>query len=374
MKSMPLIVILAIACLITAMPSFAGVTYKDGDKYLNIGGRIQLQHYTMTPEEGPSEETLLFRRFRPYIEGSVHKNWKGKFEWDMGKNEFAVKDAYMAYSGLEYFDIIIGNHDFPFSRELLTSSKTQQLVERTFVGDHNYGTPDKQTGVHLKGNAMEKKLAWGASLCMGTVDPDNKKLDFDSVVQTEAGDDWSEGLMAGGRIDFFPMGHMKFSQGDFDRAIKSAIGFAAFTWQNDKDNIDPSRTKNDVDTITGFELSAALRGSGFSVDLEYNSFTSKLMDDNITSGLYEDSETTLTNYAVETGYMISPINVEVVAGYENQNADNYDEPWTRISGGANYFIEGHDIKIQTTYRVGKNLDGKKDNDCDEVFVQCQYVF
>lgn len=365
--------ILSVLSLATIIPSFAGVTYKDGDKYLSVGGRIQLQHHTKNPDEGKSDEELFFRRFRPYIEGSVHKDWKGKFEWDMGKNSVAVKDAYMAYSGFETVEILIGNLDFPFSREKLTSSKTQQLVERTFVGDHDYGAPDRQTGIHLKGKLLEEKLSWGAALCMAAIDPDNKKIDFDTVIQFNAGEDWNEGLIAGGRVDFFPLGKMGFSQGDFKKELKTAIGLAAFSWRNDENNIDPSRLK-DVDTVTGFEVNAAIRGYGLSADIQYNQFSSELLDEGTTSGLYQESETTLTNYAIEGGYMISTIPMEIVMGYESQDADNYEDPWTRVSGGVNYFIHEHDIKIQTTYRVGETIDGKKGNDCDEVFVQCQYVF
>jgi len=37
-----------------AIPNIAnaGITYKDGDKYLKIGGRIQMQYYTADPDAG----------------------------------------------------------------------------------------------------------------------------------------------------------------------------------------------------------------------------------------------------------------------------------------------------------------------------------
>ena len=92
------------------------------------------------------------------------------------------------------------------------------------------------------------------------------------------------------------------------------------------------------------------------------------------SGLYQNSETLLEDFAVEGGYLIKPLMVEVVTAYEIQNADNYDKYWTRFSGGINYYIEKHDIKLQTTYRVGENKDGVDGNDVDELFVQVQYLF
>ena len=363
----------------------AGITvYKDGDKYVKMGGRIQLQYHYMDPEEGDPSDEVFFRRFRPYIEGSLHKDWKGKFQWDMGKaedeNEMAIKDAYMQYKGFPNIAVTIGNANFPFSRELLTSSKKQQLVERTFVGDHNYGTPDRQAGVHLTGHNNDKKLTYGLSAASACIDPDAKKLDFDTPVNRN--DDFNEGWIIGGRVDFHPLGHLKFSQGDFKRETRVTVGVAAFTWNNDNDNntrtdntdTSTDASKPDVDNVTGFEISGAFRAAGFSIDVEYNMFTTETIDSSFTGGIYENGETDLENYAVEGGYMIVPDMIELVAGYQMLDADTYKEEWTRTSVGANWFIKKHDIKIQLTYRMGQNLNGVEDNDEDEVFMQAQYVF
>ena len=370
-----------IAAVVAAVaPAEAGVTYKDGDKYLKVGGRIQLQYHKVNPDGGEDSDELFFRRFRPYIEGSIHPDWEGKFQWDMGKSELAVKDAYMQYSGIDGMKVTVGNANFPFSRELLTSSKKQQLVERTFVGDHNYGTPDRNAGIHLTGHAIEgKKLTWGASLTSANIDPDDDKLDFDTPVN--AGYDFNEGWMVGGRVDFHPFGQLKMEQGDFKRDLKATIGVGAYSWSNDDDNNtrttagvadDPSHP--DVDSVTGIEVSGAFRAAGFSVDAEYNVFNAETIDPAVTSGIYKNGETDLKNYAVEAGYMVIPSKLELVAGYESQDADNYADAWTRSSVGANWFIKKQDIKVQLTYRMGENLKGKTGNDEDELFLQTQYVF
>lgn len=368
------------AFVLATAPAQAGVTYKDGDKYLKIGGRIQLQYHSVSPDGGTSTDEMFFRRFRPYIEGSVHKDWKGKFQWDMGKSGSAVKDAYMQYSGFDAMKITVGNANFPFSRELLTSSKTQQLVERTFVGDHNYGTPARNAGIHLTGHAIEgKKLTWGASLASANIDPDDDKLDFDTPVNASA--DFNEGWMVGGRVDFHPFGQLKMAQGDFNRKVKATIGVGGYSWSNDDDNntrttagvaSDPG--KPDVDSVTGFEVSGAFRGAGFSVDAEYNIFNAETVDPTVTSGIYKNGETKLKNYAIEGGYMVIADRLELVAGYESQDADNYAAAWNRKSLGANWFLAKQDIKVQLTYRMGENLKGTKDSDEDEIFLQTQYVF
>ncbi|MGD2055116.1 MAG: porin [Gammaproteobacteria bacterium] len=242
-----------------------GITYKDGDKYLKVGGRVQLQYYQSKPDGGETTDDLFFRRLRPFIEGSLHKDWKGKIQFDLGKaegeNEVAIKDAYFQYKGWSNMKLSIGNANFPFSREFLTSSKKQQLVERTFVGDHNYGTPDRNTGLHLTGNSGGKKITYGASATVASIDPDNDKLDFDTPVNRN--DDFNDGFMVGGRVDWHPFGYLKFSQGDFKRELKATIGVAAFSWSNDEDNNTNTpgclagSGKCDVDSVTGIEVSGA---------------------------------------------------------------------------------------------------------------------
>lgn len=190
--------------------------------------------------------------------------------------------------------------------------------------------------------------------------------------------------MFGGRVGLFPMGCFKPSQGDFDRETKVGLAVAAFSWANDDDhkNFDvheetgqETRSHKDVDTVTGFEVSAGIRGRGVSLDAQYNTFDSDLENGKSgVDGIYKNGETTLKNYAIEGGYMLVPSKFELVAGYQSQDADGYDSPWNRTSVGANYFIDGHNIKYQVSYRMGENKDGVNNKDCDELFVQAQYVF
>ncbi len=376
--------ILSVLGICIAAPTYAaGITvYKEGDKYLKMGGRIQMQYHKAAPDNGTSTDELFLRRFRPYIEGSIHKDWKGKFQFDFGKasgdNEVAVKDAYMEYKGFDGVKVLLGNVKTAFSREFLTSSKKQQLVERTFVGDHNYGSPDRSLGLHLKGSNGEN-LTWGATFAQANIDPDAKKLDFDTPVNDSA--DWNQGFVYAARADFHPFGILKMSQGDFKTDTKATIGLAAFRWSDDGDvntytagGVSTSATKADVDSVTGFEISGAFRAAGASIDAQYNKFSADTVDNNFTGGIYRNGSTDLENWAVEGGFMVVPSKFELVAGYQSQDADNYGTEWTRTSFGANWYIHKHDIKLQTTLRKNSDKDGVKGNDEDEVFVQAQYVF
>jgi len=206
-----------------------GVTYRDGDKFITIGGRIQTQYHYEDPENGSSTDELFFRRLRPYIEGSLYPDWVAKIQWDMGgadsDNELAIKDAYVKYSGFSNTQISLGNVVFPFAREFVTSSKFQQFVEREFVGDSKYGTPEWNMGIHAKGSNTNKKVTWGAAFAEANIDPNNSRIDFDTPVNKKS--DYNQGWIIGGRVDYHPFGNLKFSQGDFKREQKMTIGVAA---------------------------------------------------------------------------------------------------------------------------------------------------
>ena len=373
-----LAVLVASAALVP--PASAGiVVYEEGNKKVEVGARLQLQYHRVEPDDGESSDELFFRRLRPEITGTVTENWSGKFQIDFGKSDVAIKDAFMEYTGFEWGTITIGNAKPFFSREFLTSSKKQELVERTFTGDHNYGSLDRALGFHFSGEAAEGVLGWGASAGSASHDPDVKKMDFDTPVNRD--DDFNDGWYASGRLDWFPLGPHPFDQTDFDRGpFKFSLSTAAYTWSNDNDNdtftsggSSTSTSKADLESATGFEVSAGLRGRGFSADVEAQRITGELVDGALTAGLYRNGETDLDVFSLEGGYLLGQ-SVEAVAGYELLDATNYGDEWTRLSAGLNYYWNEEKAKVQLTYRMNQSVDGVSGRDTDETFLQFQFAF
>jgi hypothetical protein len=368
---------LAVATMLLPLTAYSG-GYKisDGDRFLEVGARIQLQYKLDDPATGSKTDDIFFRRLRVRVAGSMHKNWKGQVEWDMGKatgdNEIAVKETWMLYSGWNNMTLRIGNSSFPFSREYMTPFTRQELVERTFVGDLNYGTPDKNVGFHLRGHRGDRIITYRASASIGSVQADDTRLRFNTPVNEI--EDYSDGYMIGGRVDYHPLGFVKFQQGDFSGKTRYTLGASAYAWNNDGDiAITAQQEAEEVDSITALAISGAFRSHGFSIDAQYNTFDSELVDASHSGGLYRNGKTTLNNASIEGGYMFYN-RIELVAGYQTQDADNYATRWKRSSLGANWFIKGNDIKLQLTYRMGENLDGASGNDKDEIFLQTQFDF
>ncbi|MDY6942463.1 MAG: porin, partial [Pseudomonadota bacterium] len=330
------------------------------------------------PAVGPDADAtddFFLRRMRFYIEGSVTENWSGIWQVDFGKESEnpAIKDAYIQYSGLSAGKIIIGNHNAPFSRELLTSSKRQQLVERTFVGDHNYGTPDRQMGISIKGG---DNFQYQVGVYNAGIDPSTSKLDWESRTSEDAE---YFGYMVAGRLDFYPMGKFKKAQGDFARdKFQLGVGVNAYTWSNDDDTYagaDPAIVApGEYESVTGYGADVAVRGAGLSVDAEYNSYSSDTNSDSFSGGLIEDGSGDFATYSVEGGFMVVPSKLEIVAGYQGLDADAWDETWTRMSIGANWFFSKHKDKIQFEYQMGDDVQGVKDDEETIIYVQFQHVF
>ncbi len=386
--------------LAAGLPALGGITvYEDDDspRKIEIGGRIQAMYSGVDPSCGSGIMCLendggdefdsyldrwLFRRLRPYIAGTVTEHWLGKIEVDFGESlesdEVQIKDAYFVYSGFENEDsrLYVGNSKSVFGREFLNSSASLVRVERGFAGDHNFGVPDRALGVGFESRVRDGKLSYQLNAGAQHHDPAINRMDFDSPVNNQG--DWNEGLLVAGRVDVHPLGHMKFSQGDFDRGgSKVTIGIGAFTWTNDDDNnsytMAPT-TKVDLDQAHGYELSAAYRGHGVTVDAEFQVVSGDTVVEGFTGGLYRNGTTDLEKISLVGSYMVVPSRLEVVAGFEQQDADNYEDEFTRTSGGLNWYINRNDLKLQVQYQAVESFIGLAGQDQNVWLVSTQFAF
>lgn len=373
--------------LAATLPAHAAdglMLYQNGTNSLKFGGRIQAQYHWLDADPGATHEDLFFRRVTPNLEAALGKDWFARLQIELvsstdGRRVTQYKDGYAQYKGLSGMKLTIGNAVFPYSREFLTSAERQQFVERALAGSRSYGVPYRNFGLHLTGECDATRITYGFSAARATIHPDDTKITFDTPLNK--GDDMNDGWIAGGRVDFHPFGKLAFSQGDFEHKTRATVGIAAYSWHNSGNNTytngagkSTSSSKNDVDQVQGAELSGALRYQGWSADAEYNRLRADAVDRGFTGGIYKSGDAVLRTYMVKTGYMVIADRLELVAGYQGADTDTYTKTWTTALFGANWFINKHDLKLQTTFQHGKDVKGKPGVNLDELFAQVQYVF
>jgi len=363
----------------------AGIkVYENGDRYVETGGTVQVQYRYINPTEGPAVDDILMRRLRPYLMGTVTKDWVGKIEFDFGasldENEVAVKDAYMQYKGLRRSTLTIGNAKPPFSREFLTSSKRILTVDRTFVGDHNVGTPDRALGLVATTHTEDTKLEAGAAVGSEDTDPSVSVLDFDTPVNRMA--DWNQGWLASGRVGYYPMGSFKYNQVDYrTEEFKVGLGGGAYYWWNDgdlnsytQDDSSTSTSKADLDLAYSFEVDGALRGRGLSVDAEYHYLHGETVVKDFTGGLFQDGQTDVDIYSLVGGYTFPGERIGVAAAWELLDGTGYETGWQKTTLGLNWFLNEEHLKVQANYVMGRNVFGIDGNDSDNGILQFQFVY
>ena len=152
--------VLTAVCLF-AVPCFASppaapeeglLAYQDddGDVAIWLTGRLNLDAAIYSEGDNALANGAEVRRARLGFKARIARNWSAELEADFSDNEAEVKDAWLAYDGLESAEIKIGHHKAPMSLEELTSSKYIPFIERAMI---NTFAPGRRLGISY--------TAWG---------------------------------------------------------------------------------------------------------------------------------------------------------------------------------------------------------------------
>lgn len=364
-RSIPRVAPLALACA-GALPTtaLAGLTvHEDGAKYVKVGGRVQVQYHRNDPDGGDTTDDLDIRRAWITIDASAAEDWKGRLQFQLDGG-LSTKDAKLQYTGWDVGTLTVGNFYVPFSREELTSSKRQQLVEKTTVA--GTGSPARQIGLSLAGGG--ETMNWEVGLWEAGMVTDVSTITFASQVDD---DQDYEGKLAGGRFELHPGGNVGYGQGNLGRRNAWEIAVNAFSWSNDDDRV--TSAAQDYEDVTGIGVDGAWRMGGWSVDAEANAFTAETLASG-TAGIVENGEAEVQTFSVEGGYMIVPARWEVVAGLSTEDADAWNETETQAGVGVNTFFSGHDDKLQLSFISTSDAGGVAGADQNDLYLQVQHAF
>jgi hypothetical protein len=353
---------------------------------VTITGYVQAQ-YERAQAETRTIDRVRFRRLSVILRAALASEWSAVVQVDFAQavdgEHPVVRDAYLRYSGLAAshgLTITTGNQKVPFSRSTLLSSPRRSLVERPFTGERAFGAPGRALGAQVDGLHRDQRIQWSVSVASVLHAPQTFEIRLDGLA--EAGDTWNEGVMTTGRMEWHPFGPVGREQGDFARGpFRLLAGASAYVWRNDGDRnpfTDDGAARSsdfaDLDRAHAVELSAAVRGRGLSMDGAWSRVSAETIDPTFDGGIYREGRSVLRQTGLEIGYMLRPVPVEILGAVDSLDITSRASIAHRVSGGINWYVNGHRLKFSIMHRESFNTLGVSGARTRTTFVQSQFMF
>ena len=380
------------------------LTTPDGTSALTIRGRIQARTTLAMPGNGdpadnpeafdPASDLLsefTIRRLRLVLSGyagtkDLTYNIQLAFSnQDMESDlRSPLRDAYVTWQRNTDAQLRFGQMKVPFSRQRVTSSASLQLVDRSIVvGELNL---DRDVGVQVFSKDLggaDGKVGYALGI-------------FGGDGRNRLGTNF--GYLYAGKIEIRPFGEFDdYVEGDVLRREDPKLAFAVSGGYNQATNR-PKSTFDTPYTVARFDYlhvagDAIFKWHGFSLTGEwlYRSADADSFTDEV-SGVTELSRAGWGTY-VQAGQMITP-HIEAAARYgylrptcsgatgstlARCDGDTAFAETTEIGGGASYYFQHHDLKLQADYfylpvAAAPDEENRLDDGTKQLRVQAQVYF
>jgi hypothetical protein len=267
----------------------------------------------------------------------------------------SLEDANLNYDltrGRRIVQIKGGQFKVPFGRQELTSSGSQQFVDRSIVT--NEFALGRDTGLQVWGEILNGTIEWRTGMFNGNgrnrSSNDNDKFQFNA------------------RVTWQPLGDVKYSESDFESSSRPLFAVAAQYEANNLQDLDPNTDAIDREVFGG---DVVFKFKGVSVFGEYFRRVSE-------PEIAVDFET--RGWATQVGWFVYRRHVEVAlrfatlefAGAPSSlvSAKNSDRNERGVA--LNWFLNKHALKLQADLRRIENE--VTDLADDEARLQMQFIF
>ncbi|MBF5045816.1 porin [Aggregicoccus sp. 17bor-14] len=147
----------------------------DGDFRLRFSGLIQADgRFFVGGGEGAVANTLLLRRVRPIVDGTVFGLYDFRFMPDFGGGRAQIQDAYVDAHPSKALRVRAGRYKAPFGLEFLQSDAFLPFSERALPTNL---VPGRDVGLQLHGEAQAGVLSYAVGVFNGA--PDGGNLEGD---------------------------------------------------------------------------------------------------------------------------------------------------------------------------------------------------
>lgn len=348
-----------------------GLYFQTSDGKFSTKFRIRLQpqyQYLSQDEalEGNDQSTFRVRRAKVSWEGNLFtKNLEYKLQLSLAASDFkdVLELAYIDYKVINPFRIQFGQEKIQYNRQQINSSGRLELVDRSLASDaFRFSTVDAtnlttctlpgggtvtgsgitcgagatsststrnttrqfhyDTGIILWGNAFDRKLEYYGGIMNGTgpnrVDTNNR-------------------FLYTGRVVYNILGNYGYSESDVEYSEHPSLFVGA----------SGGYKKQEVTNANLFQEGAELgfKYKGASLQGEFYGRQTNFP----TAPNTKDY-----GYYVQAGYFVIPRHFEIAARASQIFLAGANNNKSEFLGGLNYYIFGHDLKVQTDFAYLKN--------------------
>jgi hypothetical protein len=342
-------------------PAFT-VSWKDGkttietkSARLDISNRMQVRFTQEMPETGDDIGSFRLRRMRTKFEGWVYtKDLTYELQFDTAAQTNLLQDANIVYDftkGKKTFMLKAGQFKVPFGRQELTSSGSQQFVDRSIVSAEF--ARGRDIGVQLWGTPAAGKIDWRVGIFNGN----------GRTVERNDNDEYQ----VNARLTFQPFGDVKYSESDFESTDRPLFAIAGQYESNERPTAASGSTPADIADREIIGADVVFKFKGLSLFAEYFDATTErgIQSDFDNEGLH-----------AQLGYFIIPQKLEIAGRWAqidpNKDRDNDDREERGAALG--YFFNKHNHKLQADYRQLETQTATSSVTNDEFRLQYQLIF
>jgi hypothetical protein len=302
----------------------------------------------------PERDSFRLRRMKMKFDGWVYsQDLTYELQINFADSANVLEDANVNYDftkGKKLFMIKAGQYKVPFGRQELTSSGSQQFVDRSAVS--NTFARGRDIGVQLWGTPNGGVLDWRVGV-------------FNGGGRTISRND-NDDLQLNARLQWAPFGDPKYSEGDFDSTDKPLFAVAAQYEANEFPIAAAGAVPAHADDRTIVGGDAVFKFKGFSV---FGEFFDREHDRTAGQSDFDDE-----GYNVQAGYFVIPKKFEVALRFAefDPNSDRDDDVRSENGVALSWYWNKHSHKLQADYReIEDEARNAKDK---EIRLQYQLIF
>jgi phosphate-selective porin OprO/OprP len=335
-------------------------SWRDGKTTLNfaaaevtVSSRVQVLSVGRHRDGQRTVRSLNIPRARTEIAGWLYSerlSYEAQFDWAEGPE---LQDLYLALDLLRdgTLEIKAGQFKVPFSRQRLTSSGSQQFVDRAIVVDEF--AEGRDIGVQVRGLAADARVEYRAGV-------------FNGAGQNALAD--VGGLQYNGRVVFQPFGELEYAEGDVGSSESPRLAVAGNVEYNAARNV---RADGRRRRVVGADVALHYRGASLLGEVYRRDLS-----------LEAAPTASSTGYMIQAGYFVIPQRLEVagrLASWDPREPVASAHVLQDVEAGEHeaglavgYFLNNHNLKLQSDVRrLGQPGTPQKTY---EVRVQLEVVF